>query len=195
VEIKFETLELHTKRLLKKLPTDIPKFQLCVSSLYVRTGNRCRIIVMRADPENIPRLQEEMNKLNANNTVPFFHWGEYLSLTMDQKENVINHQNKWNANVRNLLLTGFTSIADKIPMKSKDETDMDTNNPVSGYLLETNITEYFRKHVAAGNGKKLFSYVYQPINGTYSTNSWLQRKMSRKQKITLIEQLENLPNG
>jgi hypothetical protein len=74
-----ETLDLHTSRLLKKLPADIPKFQLCVLSLYVRTGNRCRIIVMRADLENIPRLQEEMNKLNTNSTVPFFHWGEYLS--------------------------------------------------------------------------------------------------------------------
>jgi hypothetical protein len=117
-----ETLELHTKRLLKKLPADVPKFQLCVSSLYIRTGNRCRIIVMRADPENIPRLQEEMNKLNSNNTVPFFHWGEYLSLTMEQKENVINHQNKWNANVRSLLLQGFTTNADKHSMKTKDET-------------------------------------------------------------------------
>jgi hypothetical protein len=43
---------------------------------------------------------------------------------------------------------------------------MDTNNPVQDYLFETNITDYFRKHVA-GNGQNLFSSVYQPVNGTY----------------------------
>jgi hypothetical protein len=162
-----ETLDLHTQRLKKKLPTDVPKFQLCISSLYVRTGLRCRVIVMRADPENVERLQEEMNKLNETKSVAFFHWGEYLSLTTEQREDIINHQNKWNANIRSLLLSGFTNNADEHPMKSEDESVMNTNTTITDYLYETNVTDYFRKHVAAGNGTRLFAYVYPPVKGTY----------------------------
>jgi hypothetical protein len=44
-----ETVQLHTARLMKKLPSNIPKFQLSVSSLYVKPGTRCRILMLRAD--------------------------------------------------------------------------------------------------------------------------------------------------
>ena len=162
-----ETIELHTKRLLKKLPKNSPKFQLSISSLYVRSGSRCRIIMMRADSENVTTLQEEMRKLNDKKTLAFFHWGEFLSLTQEQRESIINHQNKWNKNIRSLLLTGFTSNPDSHPMKTIDEEDMDTNTVTSDFLYSTSVTEYFRKYVKTGNGNNLFAYVYPPTCGTY----------------------------
>ena len=183
---RLETLDLHTSRLIKKLPKDVPKFQLCIYSLYVRSGLRCRIMVMRADPENVLRLQEEMQKLNDDKTVSFFNWGEFLSVTTEQREDIIIHQNKWNSNVRSLLLKGFTNIADTFPMKSYDEEDMETSNKDKDFLYETNITNYFKNHVYAGNGSKLFAYVYPLTNGTYEMLVKQQNESEAKDYQSLL---------
>jgi hypothetical protein len=161
-----ETIDLHTKRLQQKLPANIPPFQLCISSLYVRSGQRCRVLMMKAEQQHVAEIQEAMSNLAGVNKTPFFPWGEYLSLTINQREDIINHQNRWNKAVKSLLLSGFTNGSDKLKMKTEEEGIMDSTGP-RDYLLDTTITEYFKKHVQAGNGSNLFAYVYPPTLGTY----------------------------
>jgi hypothetical protein len=164
---RHETLELHKQRLLKKLPSGIPKFQLQISTLYVCSGTSCRIIMMKADPEDVEILQEEMSRLSTGpNKVSFFPWGEYLALTKEQKTNIVHHQLKWHGAFRSVILKGFKENCESIIMKTEDEATMETNEPSQDYLLQTTVTQYFRKHVSAGNGTNLFAYVYTPIAGT-----------------------------
>jgi hypothetical protein len=164
---RHETLEMHKQRLLKKLPTGIPKFQLQISTLYVCSGTSCRIIMMKADPEDVEMLQEEMSRLSTGpNKVAFFPWGEYLALTKEQKTNIVHHQLKWHGAFRSITLKGFRPNCENINMKTPEETDMETNEQSTDYLLQTTVTQYFRKHVPAGNGTNLFAYVYPPIAGT-----------------------------
>jgi hypothetical protein len=163
---RHETLDLHKSRILKKLPKNIPNFQLCVSTLYVCPGISCRIIMMKADPDDVLMLQEEMAKLSTGvNKIPFFQWGEYLALSKEQKISLVNHQLKWHSAFRSVILKGFKENIDDIKMKLEEDTAMETNAPAD-YLIQTSVVNYFRKHVQAGNGTNLFAYVYAPINGT-----------------------------
>jgi hypothetical protein len=123
--------------------------------------------MMKADPEDVETLQEEMLHLSTGpNKVAFFPWGEYLALTKEQKTNIVHHQLKWHGAFRSVILKGFRDNCENIMMKTEEESAMETNEPSTDYLLQTTVTQYFRKHVQAGNGTNLFAYVYPPIAGT-----------------------------
>jgi hypothetical protein len=122
--------------------------------------------MMKAEPQQFAQLQEEMGNLTCINKIPSFPWGEYLSLSIDQQENIFALQNRWNKAVESLFFKGFTREAGKLVMKSQEEGSMDANGE-KGYLFDTSTTNYFKKHLQAGNGASLFFCVYPTVYGTY----------------------------
>jgi hypothetical protein len=105
-------------------------------------------------------------KTECIQTSTFLSLGRIFGIE-SQREDIILHPNKWNSSVRSLIIPGYSEDPDGYKMKQIDELEMTTNEPPTDNLYNTTVTQYFRNHVLAGNGAKLFAYVYPPMNGTY----------------------------
>jgi hypothetical protein len=66
---RYDTLEMHTNRLRDLLPRGCPKFQLHIQSLFAKTGEKTRIIMIKADDRNVDELRKKLNYLHKANII------------------------------------------------------------------------------------------------------------------------------
>jgi hypothetical protein len=157
---RYDTLEMHTNRLKKLLPPVHPKFQLHIQSLFAKTGEKTRIIMIKTDDKNVDELRRQLNQLQKMNKILFFPMNEYQSCLPGQKVAIVKRINTWSGAFRSLLITGFTDNEDDIPMVFNEEAYPDEP------LTKIGVTEFLATRIKAGDGKNLFCTVYPPYEGT-----------------------------
>jgi hypothetical protein len=79
-------LRLHTIRLRKYLPANHPRFQLFVKTLYNSRRHGTRVVMIKANPENIETIDEMFQQLDSENVIQYFSWKEFVSLGSPLKD-------------------------------------------------------------------------------------------------------------
>jgi hypothetical protein len=155
----YETLEMHSKRLIVLLPEVHPKFQLHINTLYAQTGLKTRVIMIKSDEAHVDHLRLMLEDLHNKNRIKFFPMNEYQSCKPGQKLTIVSRIIKWTGKVRNLLIPGFIDNDDDIPMV------FNKTEGVEEPLNSVGVTEFLATKVKAGDGKNLFDHVYPPCDG------------------------------
>jgi hypothetical protein len=142
------------------MPMNAPKFQLQISSLWGRSGERCKVVMIKCDDANKDGFLQIFKQLNKDNILSFFPMTDYApGCSQEQKTTIIKRINARANQYRSILIGGFCNNDDNVPMIFNDENQ--TNN----ILTRTSVTEYLSKHVKNSNGDNLFHYVYPRHNG------------------------------
>jgi hypothetical protein len=71
---RYETLQLHHERLSALLPVDAPMFQLNIQSIYGRSRERSKVVMINSDISNVNILKTLFNNLNKEESIPFYPW-------------------------------------------------------------------------------------------------------------------------
>jgi hypothetical protein len=87
---RFETIDMHTQRLYSLLPANAPKLQLQFMTLWGKSGDRTRVVMVKCDEQNRDVLQDLLEELNQSQIVSFFSWTDYLSCTGERKTTLVN---------------------------------------------------------------------------------------------------------
>jgi hypothetical protein len=157
---KLETISLHQKRISNMIPPNSPKFQLQVSSLWGKSGERSKICMIKCDECNKEIMLQIFEQLNEDNTISFFPMTDFATgCTQEQKTTIIKRTNKWRAQFRSILIPGFCDDEDNVPII------YDNTNDPSNILTQTSVTEYLAHYIKNSNGDNLFTHVYPPQNG------------------------------
>jgi hypothetical protein len=155
-----DTIQMHQNRLNALMPNNAPKFQLCISSLWGKTGERCKVVMIKCDDINKEGFLQTFEKLNDEKILSFFPMTDYTSgCSQEQKTTIIKRINTRMAHYRSILIGGFCDNDDNVPMVFNDENQ---NNNI---LTTTGVTEYLSKCIKNSNGDNLFHHVYPPQNG------------------------------
>jgi hypothetical protein len=156
---KNDTLQMHQNRLIKLLPHDTPKVQLHTSSLWGRTGERCKVCMVKCDKANKEGFLHAFDKHNNEKTIAFFPMSDCLSCTQDQKTTIVKRVNGWRAHYRSILINGFIDNDNNVPMVYNKDKEPDNN------LSDVSVTDYLNNYVKNSQGENLFHHVYPPQNG------------------------------
>jgi hypothetical protein len=157
---RHDTIHIHTMRLSKLLPPGSPKFQLNIQTLYAKSGERARAVMIKCDDKHYDILQQELEKLNVNKQINYFPWNEFLLLSQGQRLTVVARINVWRVKYRSLLINGFIDHDDNIPM-IYDNTQ-DPQDPMTKMV----VTDYLKEKVMISEDNPMFVHVYPPIEGT-----------------------------
>jgi hypothetical protein len=156
---RHETVNMHASRIQSLLPNNAPKFQLQFGTIWSKTGDRCRVVMVKCDEGNSDELLELFEDLNNINAICFFSWSDYLSCTAEQKTTIVKKINNWRGNYRSILISGFCDNDDNVPMvyDNTDRTD--------DILTTTSVTDYMQYAIKNSNNENLFHHVYSPKFG------------------------------
>jgi hypothetical protein len=173
---RYETLHLHHQRLSALLPKDTPKFQLNLQSLYGRSGERCRVVMINCDKDNIQKLKDNFQELHDTDMLRFYPWKEFIGLPNNLKSVAIKRQNNFVNSFRSVLLRGFIDNNNNVPMIMIDEED--ENEDITDLLVDPeyqhgfdklSVSDYLSNYIFSGDGTLLFEMVYPPIDGVRET--------------------------
>jgi hypothetical protein len=159
---RYETLHLHHARLTELLPIDAPMFQRNIQSIYGRSGERSKAIMVNCDKHNENTLKIMFNKLHKEEHVSFYPWKEYITLDYNLKEIIIRKQNMFLNNVRSIILSGFLDNNDNVPMYMADDEHLEDLRIAirEGTTDEYNSKDYIEGFEAIGVTECLQNYVY-----------------------------------
>jgi hypothetical protein len=155
-----DTIGMHQHRIAALMPNNTPKFQLIISSLWGRSGERCKVVMIKCDEVNKDGFLQIFEKMNEDNILSFFPMTDYSpGCSQEQKTTIIHRINARANQYRSILIGGFCDNEDNVPMIFNDEHQTDN------ILTKTSVTEYLSTHVKNSNGDNLFHFVYPPHNG------------------------------
>jgi hypothetical protein len=172
---RYETVHLHQERVEKMLSKGCPKFQLSIQTLYGRSGERCRVVMINSDKRNVQELKEIFADLHKEECLKFYPWIDFLVLPMELKELAIKKQNIFTNSYRSVLLQGFIDKDNNVPMIMHDEVD---ESNIEDEMIDVEyqedfdkigITEYLSTRIFSGDMTLLFEHVYAPIDGIRET--------------------------
>jgi hypothetical protein len=156
---RLDTINMHQNRLNAMMPPNTPKFQLHISSLWGKTGERCKVCMVKCDEANKEGFLQIFEKLHEHNIIKFFPMTDYTSCLPEQKTTIVKRINTWRAHFRSILIHGFCDNDNNVPMVYDNTNDQDN------ILTTTSVTDYMENYVKNSNGEKLFYYVYPPQFG------------------------------
>jgi hypothetical protein len=136
-----EILRLHTIRLRKYLPANHPRFQLFVKTLYNSRRHGTRVVMIKADLENVETIDEMFHQLDLENVIQCLSWKEFISLGSPLRDTAFQKQVLFNKHYRSVVLSGFKDNEDNVKMIFKSTTSSQHTTITSKEPLEMNLLQ------------------------------------------------------
>jgi hypothetical protein len=163
------------------------KWQFDINSAWVRSKSNtsAKVIMIRA-PKLIESelIHEFHERFNYGRTIQFYPWNEFLELSDQQKDQILNEQNAFQEKYRTVVFTGFKDFTRNTmvfssdekpndsqkrkfldPINEDDSTDIDMNIALPNGPSTMTVLDAIRTQFINGKGEQLFYRVHRPING------------------------------
>ena len=179
---KYDAIQMYTERLQNVLSDESPEFHLLLTPVFPeRPKNskeakanplrfvRSHVLMIRAALYDIEQLNKALQQLHEVRDIIYRPWKEYLSLSTGQKRTIILEQEKFIKNHKIFTIDKINTSAQLLPMHSVEDNIIDPSD-IPNITKETNmdlqsatILDFLIHHYKAGDGKRLFTYVFTPI--------------------------------